>query len=74
MEPFMELPGREVRSWSPDAGMQTSTRESGSSYAAVTFGAVVAKKRGMFRGLFIGIDRYASDAITWLEWCLAVQE
>jgi len=23
--------------------------------------------RGTFRGLFIGIDRYASDAISWLS-------
>jgi hypothetical protein len=42
-------------------------RERDSSDAAVTFGAVVAKKHGMFRGLFIGIDRYASDAISWLS-------
>jgi hypothetical protein len=48
--------------------MQTSTRvRESSSDGAVTFGAVVAKKHGMFRGLFIGIDRYASDAISWLS-------
>ena len=28
---------------------------------------MVTKKHGMFRGLFIGINRYASDAISWLS-------
>lgn len=29
---------------------------------------MVGKTPGTFCGLFIGVDRYASDAISWLSW------